>query len=347
MDGYPFLPLTLLVQILNFRWSQRELERGYGMVRRHRPGRYKLVCTSKRNDAGTSLIWHIFLTYYFVSGLEESVYWRRRCSRETCVVKGIRVSIDISSRPPPLFVNAICVNNLPMTTAFSNFRKPNFCLFCCVLCNQESLCWKDKERLLQKRKGKMVGGGGVALVAGAGPGIGDFPPFIVLCHIKMIPYVCVCWQRLVFALFHSYICNFVESGNSTYSQTDISEDCLSAQVVCFADCVAVCQVVFCCLTFADCLTVCLLLSVWWRKRATSTWAVYVGLMASCKEALSRQMFHKDKAPASFPRTKMHTPDCRTKQGTGRCANPDCEDKRITWRKNSTIQGRIVCNNTTF
>ena len=108
-------------------------------------------------------------------------------------------------------------------------------------------------------------------------------------------------------------------------------DCLYLQVVC------VC--------FADCLTVCLLLtvclSVWWWKRATSTWAVYVGLMASCKEALSQQLFHKDKASASFPRTKMHTPDCRTKEGTERCANPDCEDKRITSRKKSTIHGSIV------
>merc|ERR1719397_1608599 len=63
-----------------------------------------------------------------LAGLEESI-WRRRnlcCERNPCIDRYI-IAASTSS------VNAICVNNLPVTTAFSNFRKPNFCLFCCVL----------------------------------------------------------------------------------------------------------------------------------------------------------------------------------------------------------------------
>ena len=83
------------------------------------------------------------------------------------------------------------------------------------------------------------------------------------------------------------------------------------------------------------------LSVWWGKRARSTWAGYVELIASCKKALSQMWFHKTPL---FPRTKMHTVDWRTKRGTScgaRCANPDCRARQTNYVKKKYVQGSIV------
>ena len=76
------------------------------------------------------------------------------------------------------------------------------------------------------------------------------------------------------------------------------------------------------------------LSVWWGKRDQSTWAVFTEPMSYivAKKHCLKPMFRKDKASALVPRTKMHREDWRTKripEGTERCANPDCGDKRIT------------------
>ena len=146
----------------------------------------------------------------------------------------------------------------------------------------------------------------------------------VLCKFKI-------WRKKHFTYSHLlHICVFALCSPLMHSKTvelltwsQNRHFCLSAQGVC---------VCFPCLFCWP--------SVWWRKRARSTWAGYVELIASCKKALSQMWFHKTPL---FPRTKMHTVDWRTKRGTSRarCANPDCRARQTNYVKKKYVQGSIV------
>ena len=76
--------------------------------------------------------------------------------------------------------------------------------------------------------------------------------------------------------------------------------------------------------------------------------MYVELMASCKKALSQMSFHKGKASALFPRTKMHTVDWRT-MGVPQGGTRRTMRKSWLWRQTNYVEKKYTgkhCDNTT-
>ena len=129
----------------------------------------------------------------FLSGLESwaiehLLWWNWSCEKTWSVSLAMQNPFlgklelweNLSRRNLPLglglrFLHS--VNNLPMTTScklLCNIHLPLSCIFLLKLTMWRELIWKDKESRSRVRTWYRMAVRGVALVAGAGPGIGNF-----------------------------------------------------------------------------------------------------------------------------------------------------------------------------